>query len=101
MGPTLARHGPREHSWCRSTPSTGRSGAVWAFWRRWGWVTAAFGFLILCVAQLTFLGSTDEPGGWVNGMHGFLALVILLVGAWVFDHARRRLGVLRASAAAV
>ena len=75
-------------------------GAIWALWRNWGWVAAAVAFLVLSVAQLAFLGDTDEPGGWLNGLHGFLALVILLVGAWVFDQARRRLGVLGASGAA-
>jgi hypothetical protein len=24
------------------------------------------------------IGDTDEPGGWVNGLHGLLALVVLL-----------------------
>ena len=74
-------------------------GAIWALWGNWGWVAAAVGFLVLCIAQLAFLGDTEEPGGWVNGLHGFLALVILLVGGWVFDQARRRLGVLGARAA--
>jgi hypothetical protein len=74
-------------------------GGIWAFWGNWGWVAAAIGFLVLCVAQLAFLGDTEEPGGWVNGLHGFLALVIILIGAWVFDQSRRRLGVLGAGAA--
>jgi hypothetical protein len=74
-------------------------GGVWAFWGNWGWVAAAICFLVLCVAQLAFLGDTEEPGGWVNGLHGFLALVIILIGAWVFDQSRRRLGVLGAGAA--
>ena len=74
-------------------------GGIWAFWGNWGWVAAAIGFLVLSVAQLGFLGDTEERGGWINGLHGFLALVIILIGAWVFDQARRRLGVLGARAA--
>ena len=74
-------------------------GGIWAFWGNWGWVAAALGFLVLSVAKLAFLGDTEEPGGWVNGLHGFLALVIILIGEWVFDQSRRRLGVLGAGAA--
>jgi hypothetical protein len=67
-------------------------GVIWAFWGNWTAVGLAVVFLVLCVAQLAFLGDTDEPGGWINGLHGLLALVILLVAAWVFSVARRRLG---------
>ena len=74
-------------------------GGIWACWGKWGWVGAAVAFLVLCVAQLAFLGDTEEPGGWINGLHGFLALVILLIGAWVFDRSRRELGVLGAGPA--
>ncbi len=76
-------------------------GAIWAFWGNWTAVGLAVAFLVLCVAQLAFLGDTEEPGGggWINGLHGMLALVILLVGAWCFTHARRALGLGGASAA--
>jgi len=67
-------------------------GAIWAWWGNWGAVGLAVAFLVLCVAQLAFLGDTEEPGGWVNGLHGMLALVILLVGAWCFARGRRELG---------
>jgi hypothetical protein len=66
-------------------------GAIWAWWGNWAWVGAAVGFLVLCLALLAFLGDTDEQGGWINGLHGFLALVILLIGAWCFTRARREL----------
>jgi hypothetical protein len=49
--------------------------------------------LILSFAQLAFLGDTDEQGGWINGLHGFLALIILLAGVWYFSRARRELGI--------
>ena len=67
-------------------------GAIWAWWGNWGAVGLAVAFLVLCVAQLAFLGDTEEPGGWINGLHGMLALVILLVGAWCFARGRRELG---------
>ena len=61
-------------------------GAIWAWWGNWGAVGLAVAFLVLCVAQLAFLGDTEEPGGWINGLHGMLALV----------HPPRRSVVLRA-----
>jgi hypothetical protein len=38
-------------------------------------------------------GLCAPQGGWVNGLHGFLALIILLTGAWYFSRARRELGI--------
>lgn len=57
-------------------------GAIWAWWGRWTQTLLAVVFLALGVAQLAFLGDTGRPGGWVNGLHGFLALVILLASGW-------------------
>jgi hypothetical protein len=68
-------------------------GAIWAWWGNWTRVALAVVFLVVCVAQLAFLGDTDEQGDWINGLHGFLALVILLAGAWYFTQARRELGI--------
>jgi hypothetical protein len=75
-------------------------GAIWAWWGNWGAVGLAVAFLVVCFAQLAFLGDTEEPGGWINGLHGALALVILLVGAWCFSRGRRELGLGGASTAA-
>jgi hypothetical protein len=74
-------------------------GAIWAFWGNWGAVGLAVAFLVLSVAQLGFLGDTEEQGGWINGLHGFLALIVLLAGAWYFSYARRALGLGRTSPA--
>jgi len=57
-------------------------GAIWAV-----------AFLVICVAQLAFLGDTEEPGGWINGLHGFLAVFIALAGWLYFTRARQELGV--------
>jgi hypothetical protein len=74
-------------------------GAIWAFWGNWTAVGLAVAFLVLSVAQLAFLGDTDEEGSWINGLHGFLALIVLLAGAWYFTVARRALGLGRPGAA--
>jgi len=69
------------------------AGAIWAWWGTWTRVALAVVFLVVCFAQLAFLGDTDEQGDWINGLHGFLALVILLAGAWYLTQARRELGI--------
>jgi hypothetical protein len=74
-------------------------GAIWAWWGNWTAVGLALAFLVLSFAQLAFLGDTDEQGGWINGLHGFVALIILLAGTWYFTAARRELGLGRARAA--
>lgn len=74
-------------------------GAIVAYWGRWRDVGLALGFLVLSVAQLAFLGDNEESGGWVNGLHGFLALIVLLAGLAYAQRAYRELG-LRSSAGA-
>jgi len=73
-------------------------GAIVAYWKNWTAVATAVGFLVLSIAQLLFLGNTEEQGGWINGLHGFLALIILLAGVAYASRAARELGLRRASA---
>ena len=68
-------------------------GAIWAWWGNWNAVGLAVAFLVVCVAQLAFLGDTEERGGWINGLHGFLAVFIALAGWLYFTRARQELGV--------
>ena len=72
-------------------------GAIVAYWGNWRAVGLALGFLVLSIAQLAFLGDTDEQGDWVNGLHGALALVVLLAGLAYAMKARQELGVWGAS----
>jgi hypothetical protein len=74
-------------------------GAIAAYWGNWRAVGIALGFLVLSIAQLAFLGDTEEQGGWINGLHGFLALCVLLAGLAYAIKAARELG-LRSSGAA-
>ena len=76
-------------------------GAVGAWWGNWRRVGVAVGFLVLAFAQVAFLGDTDKEGGWVNGLHGLLALVVLLAGVAYLDTAARALGLRGAGTAAV
>jgi hypothetical protein len=70
-------------------------GAIVAYWGNWAMVGGALGFLVLSVAQLAFLGDTDEQGDWINGLHGFLAVLIALLGVWYANRAARDLGIKR------
>jgi hypothetical protein len=67
-------------------------GAIWAWWGRWGAVALAVGFVVLSVLQLLLIGDTDKPGGWVNGLHGLLALVIIVAAVLYGQRAARELG---------
>ena len=55
-------------------------------------VGLAVAFLVLAFAQLGFLGDTEKQGGWVNGLHGFLALIVMLAGVVYLEAAARALG---------
>lgn len=66
-------------------------GAIWAWWGNWKAVGAAVAFLVLSVAQLAFLGDTEKSGGWINGLHGFLALIVLIAAGMFAFHAKRQL----------
>jgi len=64
-------------------------GAIWAWWGNWKVVGAAVAFLVLAVAQLAFLGDTEQEGAWINGLHGFLALIVL-ISAGIFAFCARQ-----------
>ena len=66
-------------------------GALVAYWGNWRQVGYAIGFLILSIAQLAFLGDTEEQGDWINGLHGFLALIVLIAGLLYAQKAWREL----------
>jgi hypothetical protein len=67
-------------------------GAIWAWWGNWRAVGLAVAFLVLSVAQLAFLGDTEEQGGWINGLHGLLALIVFATAAMYLHRAKRELG---------
>lgn len=55
-------------------------GVLVAYWGNWPMIGGAVAFLVLAIAQLAFIKPDDEPGDWINGLHGLLALVILICG---------------------
>lgn len=52
--------------------------ALVAFWRNWRRIAFALLLPLYGTFQVFVTGGTDEPGGWVNGLHGLPALVVLL-----------------------
>ena len=65
-------------------------GVLVAYWGNWPMVGGAIAFLALSIAQLGFI-KPDDGGGWINGLHGFLALIILICGLLYAQRARREL----------
>jgi hypothetical protein len=60
--------------------------ALLAFWGAWRIVGFAALLPIVGTLQVFLVGDTDETGGWVNGLHGLFALVVLLIAlalAWI------------------
>lgn len=67
-------------------------GAIWAWFGNWRAIGLAVAFLVLSLLQLFLIGDTDELGGWENGLHGLLALVVLLAAVAYAQVAARKLG---------
>ncbi len=64
-------------------------GALVAYWGNWPQVGSRSGSCP-AIAQLAFLG-TRRAGDWINGLHGFLALIILIAGLLYAQKAWREL----------
>jgi hypothetical protein len=59
--------------------------ALVGFWGAWRKLGLAFLLPLVGTLQLLLIGDTDRHGSWINGLHGFLALVVLLLAiaiAW-------------------
>lgn len=65
--------------------------ALGAFWGKWRLVAFALLLPVIGTAQVMLIGDTDEPGGWVNGLHGLLALVVLVLALGLAEVGRRSL----------
>ena len=67
--------------------------ALVAFWGEWRIVGFAALLPIVGTFQVLLIGDTDKQGGWVNGLHGLLALVVLLIAlglSWIAVRSLRR-----------
>lgn len=72
--------------------------AFGAWPRAWKWIGFTFSLFVLGTVQL-FLAPPDEDpaSGWVHGLHGLLALVVMVMAAVIAHRGMRDLGLRRAS----
>ncbi len=66
--------------------------AVGAYWGKWRRVGIVFLLPVIGTIQLIAIGDTNATGGWINGLHGLLALVVLLFAMALAESGRRALG---------
>ena len=65
--------------------------ALVAYWGSWRRVGLAFLLPLIGTIQVFSIGDTDKSGGWVNGLHGLLALVVLLLAVFLAQDGMRSL----------
>jgi hypothetical protein len=65
--------------------------ALVAFWGAWRRVGFALLLPLVGTLQVLLVGDTDKSGGWVNGLHGAFALVVLLLAGALAELGRRAL----------
>lgn len=63
--------------------------ALVAFWGAWRRVGFALLLPLVGTLQVLLVGDTDKSGGWVNGLHGMFALVVLLLAGALAELGRR------------
>lgn len=70
--------------------------ALVAFWRNWRWIAFNFFLPVLGTVQI-ILAPSDEASrsGWIDGLHGLLALFVLVTAAVIVHRDMRLLGLRR------
>jgi hypothetical protein len=69
--------------------------ALVGYWGRWRQVGLALLLPVIGTIQVLLIGDTDESGGWINGLHGLFALVVLLLAVVLAQAAKRSLSAAR------
>lgn len=67
--------------------------ALGAWWRNWGRIGHAFALGVIGTIQI----GLTEGDDWVGGLHGLLALVILVMAVFIVKWDAEALGITRAS----
>jgi len=71
--------------------------AFGAWPRAWKWIAYTFSLFVVGTIQI-FLTPVDErTNGWLHGLHGLLALVVMVMAAVIAHRGMRDLGLRRAS----
>ena len=55
--------------------------ALVGYWGNWRRVGFALLLPVIGTAQLFLIGDRSERGGWLNALHGLLALIVLMLAA--------------------
>ena len=70
--------------------------AIAAFWRNWRRIAVDFGFPVLGTIQIFLLPPDENPSSaWLHGLHGLLALFVLVYAAYIVRRDLRLLGLIR------
>ena len=79
--------------------------AFGAWPRAWKWIGVTFGLFVLGTVQIFLLPPDDDPvsssAAWVHGLHGLLALFVMVYAAFIAHRGMRDLGLRRGPAAGV
>jgi hypothetical protein len=70
--------------------------ALLGCWGSWKRVGLALLLPVIGTIQVLLIGDTDASGGWINGLHGLFALVVLLLAVALAQSGRRSLSATRA-----
>ena len=65
--------------------------ALVGYWRSWKQIGLALLLPVVGTVQVVLIGDTDTSGGWINGLHGLLALIVLLLAGFIAQGARQSL----------
>jgi peptidoglycan/LPS O-acetylase OafA/YrhL len=72
--------------------------AAWP--KQWRWIGFTFLLFVVGTAQIFLLPPDEDPGSpWVHGLHGLLALVVMVMAAVIAHRGMRDLGLRRSSPA--
>jgi hypothetical protein len=67
--------------------------AFGAWPRQWRWIGFTFFLFVLGTVQIFLLPPDEDPAsGWIHGLHGLLALFVLVTAAIIAHRAMRDLG---------
>ena len=71
--------------------------AFGAWPRAWKWIAYTFSLFVVGTIQIILVPVDDRTNGWLHGLHGLLALVVMVMAAVVARRGLRDLGLRRAS----
>ena len=65
--------------------------SIGAWWGAWRWVGLSFFLIVLGTVQISLVPPDDRTNGWVHGLHGLLALFVMILAAVIVQHGKRQL----------